>query len=243
MADSNHSPLARKSADWSHRPDMTSSQPTELEVVLLGAPRVGKTAIAEQFLYRQFRESYKETVEEFHWIEYECDDGRTFMLKLIDTSGSHEFLAMRNLYLQKGHAFVLVWSDDVENSFEELKHLRNAIKECNLKNSPVIIVTNKIDLADEVKKHQTTKEDVQIFAMETNCTNMEVSAKEYESVEKIFRQLLHKSPHGSTVPDRLKKRRQSMPANVESAQKNNKQGRTPLLPAPDEHQKNGCVLS
>uniref|UniRef100_A0A915HWN2 Uncharacterized protein n=1 Tax=Romanomermis culicivorax TaxID=13658 RepID=A0A915HWN2_ROMCU len=179
------SPLARKSVDFilgrrspvsqnfvsSHQiahcppsPSTAKSQaPIELEVVLLGASKVGKTAIARQFLWHQFTGTYKETIEDFNWIEYECENSgaepadqhhssthpQTFMLKLIDTSGSHEFLAMRDLCIKKAHAFILVHSVDLPQSFDEAKRLRHLIDELNVKNAQVILVTNKVDLLPE----------------------------------------------------------------------------------------------
>jgi len=35
-------------------------------VVMMGAARVGKTSIIKQFLYDQFPDRYKETIEELH---------------------------------------------------------------------------------------------------------------------------------------------------------------------------------
>jgi GTPase SAR1 family protein len=39
-------------------------------VVMMGAARVGKTSIIKQFLYDQFPDRYKETIEELHRGEY-----------------------------------------------------------------------------------------------------------------------------------------------------------------------------
>lgn len=43
----------------------------EIQIAVLGAPGVGKTAIVSQFVHRSFPEKYKPTVENFYWIEYE----------------------------------------------------------------------------------------------------------------------------------------------------------------------------
>lgn len=50
-------------------------------VVMMGAARVGKTSIIKQFLYDQFPDRYKETIEELH--RGECEDYYIF----IDVNG------------------------------------------------------------------------------------------------------------------------------------------------------------
>uniref|UniRef100_A0A915HWW3 Uncharacterized protein n=1 Tax=Romanomermis culicivorax TaxID=13658 RepID=A0A915HWW3_ROMCU len=53
------------------------------------------------------------------------------------------------------------------------------------------------------------------MAMQTTKSRaLEASAKDYASVEKIFRQILQHTPYAKTAQNRLKKRRQSMPVDV-----------------------------
>jgi hypothetical protein len=49
---------------------------------------------------------YRPTVEEFNWVEYDLGLDQLLMLQVIDTSGSHDFLAMRHLYAKTGDAFL-----------------------------------------------------------------------------------------------------------------------------------------
>lgn len=52
-------------------------------VVMMGAARVGKTSIIKQFLYDQFPDRYKETIEELHrgeWIIFSYKNLSFFIL-------------------------------------------------------------------------------------------------------------------------------------------------------------------
>lgn len=47
-------------------------------VVMMGAARVGKTSIIKQFLYDQFPDRYKETIEELHRGKYKQVNRKLF---------------------------------------------------------------------------------------------------------------------------------------------------------------------
>ncbi|KAK8779502.1 hypothetical protein V5799_019157 [Amblyomma americanum] len=97
-------------------------------VVVLGAARVGKTAIVHQFLYDEFPVDYFATVEEFHTGEYEVN-GASLTLDIVDTSGSYPFPAMRLLAISTADAFILVYAIDDPESFEEARRIRDQIVE------------------------------------------------------------------------------------------------------------------
>lgn len=73
-------------------------------------------------------------------------DGADFLLKVIDTSGSHDFLAMRHLYTKTSDAFLVVFSVDDVGSFEEARQILDEIKRTNIKGAPVLLLANKTDL-------------------------------------------------------------------------------------------------
>ena len=142
--------------------------------------KVGKSAIASQFLWEGFVSDYKPTVEEFNWVEFEMTLGGRLMLQvykfqqtntiqlkyrffvptkyfiwlilvsqlrfqIIDSSGSRDFIAMRDLYMRTADAFIvrhfleilqqqkvgkfqIVFSVDDPLSFEEAKSIIQDIK-------------------------------------------------------------------------------------------------------------------
>uniref|UniRef100_A0A0K0D191 P-loop containing nucleoside triphosphate hydrolase protein n=1 Tax=Angiostrongylus cantonensis TaxID=6313 RepID=A0A0K0D191_ANGCA len=123
----NRTKLARsKSAARARAPNTgrdVGRRPYEITVVVLGGTRVGKSALVSQFLWNSFPTDYRPTVDEFNWVEYDIGDGSLLMLQInylkraqrmivgplqiIDSSGSHDFLAMRHFYIRTGDAFMV----------------------------------------------------------------------------------------------------------------------------------------
>ncbi|RXG70416.1 Dexamethasone-induced Ras-related protein 1 [Armadillidium vulgare] len=69
-------------------------------------------------------QSYKPTVEELHRGEFEIE-GETLILDLLDTSGTHQFPAMRELAIKQSDAVVLVYAINDTESWEMLKMLKD----------------------------------------------------------------------------------------------------------------------
>ncbi|RCN34202.1 Ras family protein [Ancylostoma caninum] len=121
-----------------------------LEAKVHTLSQVGKSALVSQFLWEGFVSDYKPTVEEFNWIEYELGEGSALMLQVIDSSGSHDFLAMRHFYIRTGDAFLVVFSIDDASSFEEAKKIIEEIEQERNKKVPIVLVANKCDLYEDV---------------------------------------------------------------------------------------------
>ena len=170
-------------------PYSTALCETLCRVTVLGSAGVGKTCIVSQFLYATFPHTYQPTVEEFHRQVYEVGD-TSLTLDIVDTSGSDEFPAMRALSIINGDAFVLVYSVDDTDSFENLRHLRDQITE--LKGgaaTPIVVVGNKNDLATECRT--VAKETAENIANIEWChKHVEVSAKDNCNIAQIFKELL-----------------------------------------------------
>ena len=68
----------------------------------------------------------------------------------LDTAGTEQFTAMRELYMRQGQGFLLVFSITNQNSLNELFELREQIIRIkDNENVPVVLVGNKLDLEDD----------------------------------------------------------------------------------------------
>lgn len=75
--------------------------------------------------------------------------GVRLTLDILDTSGSYEFPAMRALCMQSADAFILVYDITDEDSFAEVRALRDQIHETKQSTAvPIVVVGNKKDLAE-----------------------------------------------------------------------------------------------
>ena len=72
------------------------------------------------------------------------------MLEILDTAGTEQFTAMRDLYMKNGQGFVLVYSITAQGTFNDLQDLREQILRVkDADEVPLVLVGNKCDLEDE----------------------------------------------------------------------------------------------
>ena len=141
--------IAEKSGQSSPKKSAPVEVTSKYLVLLLGAPKVGKTSIIHKFLFNKFLEKYKRTVEDFYTESF-IVAGRRLELCLLDTEGSKQFPAMRSLNIMNADGFVLVFDitngeswDEIKNIYEEIQEKR---REHNSSNAPMVVVGNKSDL-------------------------------------------------------------------------------------------------
>ena len=59
--------------------------------------------------------------------EYELPDGASLTLDILDTSGAYQFPAMRDLSISTADAFILVYSVDSKESWDQVRDLRQLV--------------------------------------------------------------------------------------------------------------------
>lgn len=178
-------------------------------LVVLGAARVGKTAIVHQFLYDEFPVDYFATVEEFHTGEYEAS-GCCLTLDIVDTSGSYPFPAMRRLAINTADAIVVVYAIDDAESFEQARQIHEQIAELRPGRVPVVVVGNKADLDTDRKVRREVAETV--ISIDWEHGFIEASAKDNTRVMDIFHKLLIQAKVPCDLsPTMVNKRRRSLP--------------------------------
>ncbi|XP_029293824.1 LOW QUALITY PROTEIN: GTP-binding protein Rhes [Cottoperca gobio] len=162
-------------------------------IVVLGAPKVGKTNILQQFLGKEFEEHYEPTTEDFHRKLFHIG-GEAYQVDLLDAASERDFPAKRRLSILTGDTFLLVFSLDDRESFNKVCELLNEIKDAKAKLlklkhlarlPPIVICGNKADLETQraVNRSDVTEsigEDVAFF---------ETSAKDGTGMEGAFRAL------------------------------------------------------
>ncbi|XP_066912706.1 ras-related protein Rap-1b-like isoform X1 [Clytia hemisphaerica] len=160
----------------------------EYKLVVLGSGGVGKSALTVQFVQGIFVEKYDPTIEDSYRKQVEVD-GQQAMLEILDTAGTEQFTAMRDLYMKNGQGFVLVYSITAQSTFNDLMDLRDQILRVkDTEDVPMVLVGNKCDLEDE---RVVGKDNGQNLAKQFgNCTFLETSAKMKINVNEIFHDLV-----------------------------------------------------
>jgi len=182
----------------------------EFKVVVLGSGGVGKSAITVQFVQGVFVEKYDPTIEDSYRKNVEVD-GVQYLLEILDTAGTEQFTAMRDLYMKDGQGFVLVYSIIAQSTFSDLQDIRDQIVRVKDKEDfPSVLVGNKCDLEDQ---RVITKQDGQNLAQKfNNCSFFEASAKNSINIKELFYDLVRqmtryfggpkKPTPGQTTPKR-----------------------------------------
>lgn len=164
------------------------------KIVILGDQSVGKSAIVKQFVFNIFPKDYDPTIEDLYHKKIIIDHYE-YNIDLLDTAGSEQFAAIRDLYIKESDGFILVYSITSVSSFNQLNDLIDSIIDIKKTNKilinderhklPCVIVGNKIDLNRVV-----SEKIVSNLAKKYEIKYTEISAKTSLRVNEIFISIL-----------------------------------------------------
>ncbi|KAJ6236659.1 ras-like protein [Anaeramoeba flamelloides] len=162
---------------------------TEYKIIIVGRGGVGKTALMVRFVQNTFIEEYDPTIEEEYRRQIVIDE-ETYTLDILDTGGNEEYSIIRDVYMRKGDGFLIVYSINARNSFDEVqKYYEQITGAKDSDDVPIVVVGNKSDLENERKISKYEGTDI---STSLNCSFIETSAKESVNVEQAFTDLVHK---------------------------------------------------
>ncbi|XP_035613197.2 GTP-binding protein Rhes [Oncorhynchus keta] len=176
---------------------LSSTKPQNCRrIVVLGAPRVGKTSILRRYLWDGFVEEYQPTSEDFLRKMFHIR-GETYQIDVLDASGERSFPAKRRLSILTGDIFLLVFTLDDRSSFEEVCALRTEILAAKTKllkptrpgqsaRVPTVVCANKVDLSPA--ERVLSRAEV-LRALGEDCAYFETSAKDRTNLEEVFEAL------------------------------------------------------
>ncbi|XP_065844990.1 ras-related protein Rap-1b-like [Oscarella lobularis] len=161
----------------------------EYKLVVLGSGGVGKSALTVQFVQGIFVEKYDPTIEDSYRKTVDVE-GAQCMLEILDTAGTEQFTAMRDLYMKNGQGFALVYAITSQASFSDLSELREQILRVkDTESVPIILVGNKCDLEDD--RLISSEQGKQLSRQWGHyCSFVETSAKTKLNVEELFLSLV-----------------------------------------------------
>lgn len=155
----------------------------ETRIVIMGPGGVGKSALTVQFVRNVFVSTYDPTIEDTYRKSITID-GETCLVEILDTAGTEQFMALKELYMRSGQGFILVFSLTHLASVNELGPLREQIVRVKDKQVPIVLVGNKSDLKAE---RQVPREiGTNLSRAWGNVPYYEASARKRVNVEEIF---------------------------------------------------------
>ncbi|KAI0035494.1 small GTPase superfamily [Vararia minispora EC-137] len=181
----------------------------EFKAVVLGAGGVGKSALAVRFVRNEFVEVYDPTIEEAYRRAFEVD-GEMSMIEVLDTAGADQFTALKEMYIQHGQGFVLVFSLTQESTLREVESLRQQIYRIKGENSnfPLVLVGTKLDLASEREIPTSTLDE--LSSRWGGVPIFETSAKRNWHVQDVFAELVRQMRQRIPFEPEIKKRRRRL---------------------------------
>lgn len=169
----------------------TTEPNTDYRVVVFGSAGVGKSSLVLRFVKGTFKDAYLPTVEDTYRQVIPINK-LVCTLQITDTTGSHQFPAMQRLNIQKGHAFILVYSITNRASLDELRLIYKDIVQIKggpqeMQHVPVMLVGTK---CDEDEQRTVTQAQAEQLAQAWGCAFIETSAKTNVNVKEVFTELL-----------------------------------------------------
>ncbi|XP_053136016.1 ras-like protein family member 10A [Hemicordylus capensis] len=170
-----------------------------LAVAVLGAPKVGKTAIIRQFLYYDFVEEYSPTERRYAYRPSVIFNGNMYDMKILDmpyltafpANSSQEWSDLKCRGLRNADAYVLVYDICCPESFEYVKTIHQQIQENRVSSAseaPIIVVGNK---RDQQRQRFMSRRALSVLVKKSwKCGYMECSAKYNWHIVLLFKELL-----------------------------------------------------
>ena len=158
------------------------------KIALIGDSATGKTSILLRFVDDFFTEDTKSTIGiDFKFVSLELEPNIYGKMQIWDTCGSERFKSLTTSFIKSCKAFILVFDLTRQNTF---KNIEQWIKTINENTSPqyMILIGNKNDL---VKERQVKKESVINYCKEKLFNYMEISAKNNNNIEKMFKEVAY----------------------------------------------------
>jgi small GTP-binding protein len=114
-------------------------------------------------------------------------DGKIAKLTILDTAGQEQYSSLLTDTMHNAEGFMLVFSVTDPDSFTKLNEVEKKVKMIkeSMKEVPVILVANKIDLPRKI-----TTEQGQEMAARFNCPYIETSAKTRHNIDEAFAKIV-----------------------------------------------------
>jgi len=155
--------------------------------VIIGNHEVGKTSLIRQFVERKFSHDYRATIG-LNIFAHNFDfQGNEISVQLWDIGAQQYFKRFRKIYYKGAEAAFIVFDLTNRESFEKVKDWYKEINQLiEEKNIPIVIVGNKVDLADQRIISTAEGEELTKSLSETGISYIETSALSGENVIEAF---------------------------------------------------------
>ena len=192
----------------------------QIKLVIIGDTGVGKTNFIFQFTEGRFSSLHVTTVG----FDYKSKiiklpkSKRNVKLQIWDTAGQERYMAVNRNIFHRVQGIILMYDITDRDTYENISKWLDLIRQ-NVPNKPMILVGNKLDLANE--KRIVTKEEAEKIAEDNHIEFFEGSGYSGENVDKIFSAIAEK-----VYKYLIEERNEGQDNNIKiSSKNNNKKGK------------------
>ena len=197
---------------------MSSREPLDIKIILLGECGVGKTSIINRFINNEFNSIYETTGSMSYSFKIVERNKQKYKLNLWDTIGQEKFRSLSRMFLNDAKIVILVYSIISKVTFDNLKYWYDN-KE---KNSVLGVAANKVDLFQE---EEVSDELGKEFAKDNGAIFSLISAKENkEGIDLFLDKLLDAYLNGSNLENCIENKNIKLSKDKIKNSKNEKNG-------------------
>lgn len=158
----------------------------EAKVVLVGATMVGKTSIVTRVTSGEFDQEIKSTIGACYASKSFVINERTIKLQIWDTAGQERFRTLVPMYYRGAKVAIIVFSVDDLKSLDDVEFYADGIIDVAPPPPIIVVVANKIDLAD---RRCVTREQGETVAKKYNAEYFEISAQTGVNLDKMIQRV------------------------------------------------------
>ena len=166
------------------------------KITFIGDDTTGKSSLITRFVYDSFHTAYAATIGIDFLSKTMCLENHTLRLQIWDCAGQHRFSSLIPSYIKDSAVVFIVFDVTQRQSYNSLSKWIDMARTGRPDGSPIILVANKTDLTEE---RAITTEEIADFARSQNLTFVETSAKNFSTVEALFRQCTDLLPIPATT--------------------------------------------
>lgn len=123
---------------------------TKMNLIIIGDAAVGKSSLTRKLDNKPHETKHIKTVAvDFITTTYTHDNGEQVQVKLWDTAGQERFRNITNSFYRQSDGIIVTFDITNEKSFVNLTHWINSIFKAKPRDIPIILVGNKLDLAEQ----------------------------------------------------------------------------------------------
>ena len=121
-----------------------------INLLIIGDTSVGKTSILKRYVNKKFDPNKMSTSGvDFMMVKYQSENGEDCRVKIWDTAGQERFRQLTNSFFKDADGVIITFDLCNETSFRNVKDWINSVKKYTDESLPMVLVGNKLDLADD----------------------------------------------------------------------------------------------